>query len=229
MDARSSFIAFGVAFKIIPFDEGKAETKESKKRKKKVAAARKKKKKTSESDHESEDEEMSSEEETESEDESESSDDDMDSKPKAERKSTSPSSAKKKKAIAWFDGCVRLTKTDDAHWLSEMECFARSDLVEVFSLKKKDALEGYAGRKEPAAGQVGIRCIFCKTLDPSERPNGCLSFPEKLSSIQTKMADMIRLHFPSCPSMPDDVRETFKILPWVRCQGGERRLSSVLG
>ena len=126
----------------------------------------------------------------------------------------SPSSGMKKKGnrYNWNEGCVRLTKTDDPHWLSEMHCYVRSELVEVFSLRKKDVLEGYSGRKEPVIGQVGVRCAFCKSLPKGEKPNGYLHFPESLSAIHTKVSDLIRLHFPSCPSMPDDVKSTFRSL-----------------
>jgi hypothetical protein len=183
----------------IPIQRGKGEPREMKKRKRGPG----KKRKTFDYD----DEMITSEEETESEDESEMSGD-LDSKPSAKRRSTG--SPRKKKEIPWVEGCVRLTKTDDPHWLSEVECFARSELVEVFSLQASNDIEGYSGRKEPAVGQVGIRCVFCKSLDPTERPNGCVTFPESLSSIQTKVTDMIRLHFPQCPSLPDDLRATFK-------------------
>lgn len=121
-------------------------------------------------------------------------------------------SNKKRKVNSWHEGCVRLTKTDDPHWLSEMHCYARSDLVEVFSLKKKDSLDGYGGRKEPSVGQVAVRCVFCKTMEESERPSGYMYFPDSLASMHVKVNDMIRLHFPSCPAMPDDVKETFKSL-----------------
>jgi hypothetical protein len=114
--------------------------------------------------------------------------------------------------IPWHVGCVRLTKPDDPNWLSEMQCFSRSDLVEVFSWKEGDGLEGYAGRKDPAPGQVAIRCVFCKALEPEERPSGCLVFPENLSAIHTKVMDMLRLHFHSCPAMPEETKETFKTL-----------------
>lgn len=197
----------------IPFEVGKAETKDSKKRSSsKTGSALKKKKRNSKSTSDSDDSEednSESEEETATESE-ESLDDEQSKKPKAKQKS-GPSTSSKKKAIApWHHGCVRLTKSDDPHWLSEMECFARSDLVEIFSLKKKDSLDGYSGRKEPALGQIGIRCIFCKILDPSERPNGYMCFPDSMSSIPNKVADLIRLHFPTCPSMPADHKETFK-------------------
>jgi hypothetical protein len=219
----------------IPFEEGKGETKEIKKKPLKrtnsMGKRRKKRRKVEEdvsdvedSDDESQDDEevdenddangeMSSEEETESEDETDNdSEGEDDSKPKARTTNGTDVAVKKKDAPPYYEGCVRLTKTDDPHWLSEMECFARSDLVEVFSLRKKDSLDGYGGRKEPSVGQVGIRCIFCKSLDPADRPSGYMNFADALSSIHTKVADMIRLHFPSCPELPNDARETFKSL-----------------
>ena len=162
----------------------------------------------------------SSEDETET--ESSSDDDSEDEKPvtpvkaeaeKHEKSKNKPASAEKKASKpGYFDGCVRLTKTDDPHWLSEMQCFARSDLVEVFSYKKKDILDGYTGRKDPDIGQVGIRCRYCFKLPPAERPAGCIAFPDSLSSIHTKVGDMLRLHFPSCSAMSDDAKETFKTL-----------------
>eukprot|EP00934_Nitzschia_sp_Nitz4_P007239 Nitzschia sp. Nitz4//scaffold11_size288233//216253//219668//NITZ4_000803-RA/size288233-snap-gene-0.57-mRNA-1//-1//CDS//3329534161//7229//frame0 len=122
------------------------------------------------------------------------------------------SSKGKSKSTSWSKGCVRLTKPDDPHWLTEMQCFARSDLVEVFSYAEGDSLEGYTGRKEPAIGQVGIRCVFCKRLEASKRPAGCIAFPDNLPAIHTKVMDMLRLHFHSCPSMAEDTKETFKTL-----------------
>jgi hypothetical protein len=118
----------------------------------------------------------------------------------------------KGKYSAWCDGCVRLTKPDDSHWLSEMQCFARSDLVEVFAWRVKDGFAGYSGRKEPVEGQVAVRCAFCKTLPESERPSGTLVFPDKVDGIQTKVEDMLRLHFHSCPGMPVETKDTLKTL-----------------
>merc|ERR1719162_1082500 len=130
---------------------------------------------------------------------------------KASSRNKSKSSSKKKQS-PWFDGCVRLTKHDDSNWLSELQCFARSDLVEVFCWKEKDGLDGYSGRKEPSNGQVGIRCVFTKNLLASEKPSGCMVFPESLEAIHTKVGEMLRLHFKSCPYIPDDKRDVFKSL-----------------
>lgn len=179
------------------------------KRRKAYSRKSTKRKKTLDSDGESGDDAtggVSSDGESESDVESEASDE-----KKSKRRRPSPGKRKPDKD-PWYEGCVRLTKTDDLHWLSEMECFARSDLVEVFSLGNKDELEGYNGRKEPAIGQVGIRCVFCKSLPTQDRPAGCVSFPDSLSTIHLKVTDMIRLHFPGCPSLSDEARETFKSL-----------------
>ncbi len=143
--------------------------------------------------------------------ETESSDGESEEKTTKKKKSKSKSSSKKKQS-PWFNGCVRLTKNDDSNWLSELQCFARSDLVEVFAWNEKDGLEGYTGRKKPSNGQVGIRCVFCKTLPASERPSGCLVFPESLEDIPTKVGEMLRLHFKNCPAIPDDKRDTIKSL-----------------
>ncbi|GKY94725.1 hypothetical protein MPSEU_000437900 [Mayamaea pseudoterrestris] len=134
------------------------------------------------------------------------------SSPRSTRNSSSASKASSTDTESWVHGCVRLTKADDSHWLSEMECFARTELVEVFSYTRDDSLQGYSGRKLPSEGQVGVRCVYCKDLDPNQRMNGCVIFPDSLESLHSKVADMIRLHFPSCGSLPDNVRQTFKSL-----------------
>lgn len=206
----------------IPMQDGKGETKEKKKRGKKSGSKKSSKKRAeaqSDNDSPSGDEREgappnlmeSSEEDTETESSSDESDSEEPKTAEASKKNEKKS-GKKSKPSNWHDGCVRLTKTDDVNWLSEMQCFLRSDLVEVFAYQEEDGLEGYTGRKEPAIGQVGVRCVTCKSLDPSEKPNGCVAFPENLSNLHTKAMDMLRLHFHSCPSMRDDTKETFKTL-----------------
>ena len=127
------------------------------------------------------DSDESSETETEDEDSSGDGDDDDIERSEKSASKTKSKTGKKKEADVTHEGCVRLTKTDDPHWLSEMQCYVRSELVEVYSLKKKDSLDGYAGRKEPDVMQVGIRCVFCKTLPRDERSSGCIYFPDSLA------------------------------------------------
>lgn len=211
----------------LPMDET-TESKGKKKRYRKPGVKPKKKKKNDSSgiysngDEDSDDDEqekavtpkkaqVSSGEETETESSDDDSDDDN-GKTSSKSKGKGKASKSKKKQSPWFDGCVRLTKHDDSNWLSELQCFARSDLVEVFCYKEKDGLKGYSGRKEPSNGQVGIRCVFCKTLNDSNKPAGCVVFPETMESIPTKVGELLRLHFKSCPSIPDDKKDAFKSL-----------------
>mmetsp|Transcript_7489 Transcript_7489/g.18731 ORF Transcript_7489/g.18731 Transcript_7489/m.18731 type:complete len:1119 (-) Transcript_7489:136-3492(-) len=209
----------------LPLDEA-SEGKGKKKRYRKPGVKPKKKKKSAEEDNgiysDGEDEEVketvkaapkkssaSSGEETETESSEAESEEDEGGKASTRGKSTAKG---KKKQSPWFDGCVRLTKHDDSNWLSELQCFARSDLVEVFSWKGKDSPAGYSGRKDPYSGQVGIRCVFCKNLSDSKKPSGCVVFPESLEAIPTKVGELLRLHFKSCPSIPEDKKEAFKSL-----------------
>jgi len=208
----------------LPLDEA-SEGKGKKKRYRKPGVKPKKKKKTNDDENgiysEGEEEEVkepvkaspkksstSSGEET----ETESSEGESDDEGGKTTNSSKSKSSSKKKQSPWFDGCVRLTKHDDSNWLSELQCFARSDLVEVFCWHEKDGLSGYSGRKEPCNGQVGIRCVFCKTLPKSEQPPGCVVFPESLEAIPTKVGELLRLHFKSCPAMPDDKKDAFRSL-----------------
>jgi hypothetical protein len=191
----------------IPFDDN-IELKERKKKKFKRSGPRKQKGDDDELDSE-EDEDNSDDGETDSaEEESEEEKEDYDVKPKAVKKAPT-SQASKRKIPPLVNGCVRLTKSDDPHWLSEMESFARSDLVEVFSVKEDD-IQGFLGKNKPSLGQVGVRCIFCKTLDPEDRPPNCVSFPDKLSTLHTKVIDMFRLHCPNCAAMPAQTKVMVK-------------------
>ena len=64
--------------------------------------------------------------------------------------------------VSYFAGCVPLSKPDDPHWLSAIQCFVRSNMVEIFSLTEDDVEETEYESFE--VGQVGIRCKFCAGL-----------------------------------------------------------------
>jgi hypothetical protein len=195
----------------IPFDESVVEMREKKRKYNKPGPKAKRRKASDGSDGDSADDSDEDDDENEAtdsdEDENEMSEDELHAKPRTKKGAASP--MVKAKLPPWVHGCVRLTKNDDSYWLTEMECFARSDLIEVFSVTEEE-LQEYSGRKEPALGQVGVRCIFCKTRDSSERSNNYVSFPDSLSVLNTKVGDMIRLHFPNCSALPDDAKATYK-------------------
>ena len=189
----------------IPFDDDIAALKEKKKKKSKSSTP-KKNRSGNDEDVDSDEEDTEDEETDSMDDETDVEEEDFDTKPKARKASSTPS---KKKYPPWVPGCVTLSKSDDPHWLSAMECFARSDLVEIFTVKEEDIQE-FGGRNKPAVGQVGIRCTFCKKLGPNDRAANCFYFPDSLSSLHTKVTDMFRLHCPNCPSMPTQTKVMVK-------------------
>jgi len=216
----------------IPFEEGKAERKEpksAKKAAKKRSGVKKNKKnkgairgRKGAKDSDDSNTDTEEEDDTDTEEEEDIAESDEDTKPKAKEKKPAAASGAlgRRKAISpWIEGSVSLGKPDDYHWLGDMESHVRKHFLEVFSLKKADKLDGYTGRKDPSIGQVGIRCVFCAKANPSERSNNCVTFPDMLSSIHTKVKDMIRLHFPNCPNMPEKERKTWKTMKDYDQQG----------
>jgi hypothetical protein len=220
----------------IPFEDGKGETKESKrsrrKAEKKLAVANGSDVETSDDDDVDIDEDLiddlddnrppymiASENDTDTDDEGRGRPSKADkfsnttSKvSRVKKSSVNKVDRKKTKATtAWWPGCVNFTKPDDSDWLSEMECFVRSEIIEAFSLESMDDIKiSYQGRKIPSVGQVGIQCHFCKELDLSERSPGSMMFPESLDQIHVKVESMVKQHLSSCHRMPDDIRDTFK-------------------
>jgi hypothetical protein len=64
----------------------------------------------------------------------------------------------------WFTGCVRLGLDDDKYWLSELQVYLRSNFAEAFGATEEDIAAPMHGRNKPIAlGQVGIRCMHCKS------------------------------------------------------------------
>jgi hypothetical protein len=59
---------------------------------------------------------------------------------------------------------VPLGLSDDKYWLSELQVFLRSNFAEAFGATEDDIAAPMHGRNKPIAlGQVGIRCIHCKS------------------------------------------------------------------
>eukprot|EP00977_Amphora_coffeiformis_P011398 scaffold2760_cov167-Amphora_coffeaeformis.AAC.12 len=76
----------------------------------------------------------------------------------------------------WFTGCVPLGLPDDKYWLSELQVFLRANFAEAFGATEDDIAAPMHGRNKPIAlGQVGIRCMHCKSKYgyDVERENNC--------------------------------------------------------
>ena len=64
----------------------------------------------------------------------------------------------------WFTGCVPLGLEDDKYWLSELQVYLRANFAEAFGATEEDIAAPMHGRNKPIAlGQVGIRCMHCKS------------------------------------------------------------------
>jgi hypothetical protein len=64
----------------------------------------------------------------------------------------------------WFTGCVPLGVEDDKYWLSELQVYLRANFAEAFGATEEDIAAPMHGRNKPIAlGQVGIRCLHCKS------------------------------------------------------------------
>lgn len=116
---------------------------------------------------------------------------------------------------SWFEGSAPLSRSDDPHWLSELHCFLRSDMVEAFSAAEEDLGTGQPRNEAVEVGQVGIRCRFCASPSgehPTRPPKGHVYFPPSLVAIHQAATDLHRRHFISCPEMPEDVRATMRSL-----------------
>jgi hypothetical protein len=171
--------------------------------KNKIPAKKRKKRKKNDSDSESDSERNNDDDETETEDEE---DEDVIKKKKPRRKRNTSlgkkrsighiaaedeessvaesSSETEEPADVSYPGCVPLSKLDDTHWLSDLQCFIRSDLVEVFSVTAEEAASGHY-EEDVDELQVGIRCKFCDTIPLAERPEGHCYFPYYISAIQS--------------------------------------------
>ena len=109
----------------------------------------------------------------------------------------------------WFNGTVSLMKQDDPYWLSEVQCYVRSDMIEVFSATEED-VKARGRHIFVGLGNVGLRCVYCSNASSHKRPKGHIIFPSKLSAVHQAVNDLQRRHFSSCPEMPRNIRETYK-------------------
>lgn len=82
----------------------------------------------------------------------------------------------------FFMGNVCLSLPEDKYWLSELQCYLRSNLAEAFAATPRDISAPMHGRNKPIAlGQVGIRCIHCR--EASEKGQQAVSYPSLITGI----------------------------------------------
>jgi len=116
---------------------------------------------------------------------------------------------------AWYSGCAPLGIHHDKSFLYKIQTYLRSNVVEVFGATEQDIISAPLDqnqRKKMLIGRVGIRCKHCKEQSWTARGQHALSFPNLLSDVYSSVQEIFKLHFDSCPSMPDEVRHKIDTL-----------------
>jgi hypothetical protein len=92
--------------------------------------------------------------------------------------------------------------------LSHYQCLARKQM-EVFEATSDDAGNNAQGRNRPILiGQIGIRCLHCAKLPPSERKTGSVYYPNRLEGIYQTAQKMTVGHLSKrCSMIPEEVRD----------------------
>ena len=125
----------------------------------------------------------------------------------------------------WYAKCTDLGLPEDKFWLSELQCFLRSNFCEVFGATQQDMrVHAYSGRNKPILlGQVGVRCKYCKDLEPGAKFPQSVSYPSQLTGIYNSVQQMFRLHVDVCQSIPEDVRKRLESLKDSSSSRGGRK------
>ena len=127
----------------------------------------------------------------------------------------------------WHEGSISLSLADDMDVLSRLHCFMRRFCVEVFSASKEDVCLPRYGKSHGVkviAGQVGIRCLFCKHRKPGNRPERAVCFPSSLRNIYHSIETWQRRHSAVCEDIPEWVRQCLReLMESSKSRAGGRR------
>lgn len=103
---------------------------------------------------------------------------------------------------------VPLGMEEDANWLSERQCFIRSELLEVVRASHEEVLVR-SSSKSIAYQQVGIRCRYCAHLQAGSRAIRASAFPSSIRQMYQSFTMMVRDHFSNCVGVPPDKKQRF--------------------
>lgn len=107
----------------------------------------------------------------------------------------------------WQTGKLSLAMEEsDREWLSELNCFIRSECVEAFSATEDDVSRS-SKRGRIALNQVGIRCRFCCASKASDKAVAAVSFPTTIGGIYESVKRWQRVHLESCTEIPSPIKE----------------------
>ena len=102
-----------------------------------------------------------------------------------------------------------LASSRDEEILNPIHCFVRKN-VEVFIANAEDVSAPAPGRKKRITlGQVGIRCIHCKSLPPKYRVKRAICYPPTIASLYHAVSNMKFDHYGACKGLSPTARQHF--------------------
>lgn len=100
----------------------------------------------------------------------------------------------------------------DEEFLSPQLCLVRS-LLQYFPASPEDikVRQRKGGTAKPLRpNRVGIRCVHCAPIRPSERPNGAVSYPKNVGLVHQAVRNWQRFHLWDCPNIPQSTKDRLK-------------------
>jgi hypothetical protein len=112
---------------------------------------------------------------------------------------------------------LRLAVPRDPQYLNSLHCFVRAELLEVFCIPDLKS-PATTGIHKPQ--RVGLRCVHCahqkaknseQLVHKSRRSSAtmCTFAPKSLVDMYRSVCTWQRLHFKSCPNIPQEVQEMY--------------------
>jgi hypothetical protein len=127
----------------------------------------------------------------------------------------------------WHTGCISLSLPEDEEVLSPLHCFMRRYCVEAFTAAPEDVATPRYGKShglKVVAGQVGIRCMYCKHRPVGKRPERAVCYPSSLKNIYHSIETWQRRHSLVCPDIPVWVRQSMvELMESSKSRAGGRR------
>lgn len=127
----------------------------------------------------------------------------------------------------WHTGCISLSLPEDEEVLSPLHCFMRRYCVEAFTAAPEDVATPRYGKShglKVVAGQVGIRCMYCKNRPVGKRPERAVCYPSSLKNIYHSIETWQRRHSLVCPDIPSWVRQSMvELMESSKSRAGGRR------
>eukprot|EP00934_Nitzschia_sp_Nitz4_P006932 Nitzschia sp. Nitz4//scaffold65_size103378//77649//79196//NITZ4_004478-RA/size103378-processed-gene-0.150-mRNA-1//-1//CDS//3329556276//6922//frame0 len=111
----------------------------------------------------------------------------------------------------------RLAMPDDPNELNSLHCFVRSNLLELFTMTEEETGGVKQATTTPTSSpchqrRVGLRCVYCGKLPRKHNVKNTMSvfFPKSLQDLYRLVCTWQRVHFKTCPYVPDSVKEIYK-------------------